>query len=333
MLRDEVPRVPRIDLNLLRVFDAVYEDRSILLASKRLHLSQSAVSHALTRLRESLQDELFIRTARGMQPSARAEAIAGPLREALLTIQRTVGVEAFDPARATRTFTLAINDYLSSVLLAPLLRRLAQQAPGVDLVVRPVTRLDLAEQIDVGRIDLALGVFAELPRRVHSACLWQQQDVLLMDPGHPLLKLPGVTLEALADCPLITLSVGGQEEGAVNGYILERGLARQSEMFDRQRLEQAFASIGRQPRYQLTLPHSLVLPELLAQSPLVAIVPGPLARAFERRFALCPRALPLALEAAPLMAIWHGRNSADPAHAWLRQQLLEVAATLSAESH
>ena len=329
MLRDQVPRVPRIDLNLLRVFDAVYEDRSILLASKRLHLSQSAVSHALTRLRESLQDELFIRTAKGMQPSARAEASAGPLREALLTIQHTVGVEPFDPASATRTFTLAANDYLSSVLLAPLLRRLAQVAPGVDLVVRPATRLDLAEQIDVGRIDLAVGVFAELPQRVHSACLWRQQDVLLMCPEHPLLELPALTLEALADQPLITLSVGGQEEGAVNGYILERGIARQSEMFDRQRLEQALAAIGRRPQYKVTLPHALVLPQLLEQSRLVAIVPQPLARAFEQRFGLCRRALPLAVEPSSLLAIWHGRNSADPAHLWLRQQLLEVAATLA----
>ncbi|MGY1450954.1 LysR family transcriptional regulator [Pseudomonas chlororaphis] len=329
MLRDEVPSVPRIDLNLLRVFDAVYEDRSILLASKRLHLSQSAVSHALTRLRESLQDELFIRTARGMQPSARAEAIAGPLREALLTIQRTVGVEAFDPSTATRTFTLAANDYLSAVLLVPLLRRLAQQAPGVELVLRPSTRLDLAEQIDVGRIDLALGLFAELPQRIHSTCLWQQQDVMLMCPGHPMLELPAVTLEALADYPLVTLSVGGQEEGAVNGYILERGIARQSEMFDRQRLEQALAAIGRRPDYKVTLPHSLVLPQMLEQSRWVAIVPAPLARAFEQRFALSQRALPLAVEPSPLLAIWHGRNSADPAHLWLRQQLLEVAATLA----
>ncbi|MCU7648310.1 LysR family transcriptional regulator [Pseudomonas piscis] len=332
MLRDEVPGLPRFDLNLLRVFAAVYEDRSILLASKRLHLSQSAVSHALTRLRESLQDELFIRTARGMQPSARAEAIAGPLREALLSIQRTVGVEAFDPASAVRTFTLASNDYLSSVLLAPLLQRLARQAPGVDLVVRPSTRLDLAEQIDVGRIDLAIGMFAELPRRVHSACLWEQRDVLLMCPGHPLLDLPQVTLPALADCPLVILSVGGQEEGAVNGYILERGIARQSEMFHRQQLEQAMAAIGRRPWYKLTLPHSLVLPQLLEQSPLVAIVPQPLARDLEQRFGLCQRPMPLALEPSPLLAIWHGRNDTDPAHLWLRRQLLDVAATLACQS-
>ncbi|RBJ66570.1 LysR family transcriptional regulator, partial [Pseudomonas sp. MWU12-2534b] len=151
-------------------------------------------------------------------------------REALLTIKHTVGVEPFAPASAPRTFTLAANDYLSSVLLAPLLRRLAQVAPGVVLVVRPATRLDLAEQIDVGRIDLAVGVFAELPQRVHTACLWRQQDLLLNCPEHPLLELRALTVEALADQPLITLSVGWQEEGAVNGYILERGIARQSEM-------------------------------------------------------------------------------------------------------
>ena len=83
----------RMDLNLLRVFDAVFEDQNLLRAGKRLHLSQSAISHALARLREALQDELFIRTARGMEPTARALAMAAPLREALRSIHDTLGVE------------------------------------------------------------------------------------------------------------------------------------------------------------------------------------------------------------------------------------------------
>src|SRR4051812_8613781 len=99
----------RMDLNLLRVFDAVFEDQNLLRAGKRLHLSQSAISHALSRLREALQDELFIRTARGMEPTARALAMAAPLREALRSIHDTLGVQPFDPATASRTFVLAAN--------------------------------------------------------------------------------------------------------------------------------------------------------------------------------------------------------------------------------
>lgn len=326
MLQDDVvPSATRLDLNLLRVFDAVYQARSILRASKRLNLSQSAVSHALSRLRESLSDELFIRTSKGMEPSVRAHAIAGPIRDALRLIQRTVGVDSFDPATTSRTFTLAANDYVTSILVSRLVRRLANIAPGIKLVVRPSTRLDLAEQIDVGRIDLALGTFADLPRRVQCVAIWEQQDVLLMRAGHPLLSGAQVTLEHLASQSWAVVSVGGQEEGAVNGYISERGLARQSDMFDRQSLEQALASIDQVPRYALTLPHALALPDVLGDSDLLSVVPEPLACAFQTKFGLCQRPLPYPAPVSMLQAVWHARNQSDPGHLWLRRQLVELA--------
>ncbi len=234
MKRTQAPLSPkRIDLNLLRVFDAVFEDRNLLRAGKRLHLSQSAISHALARLREALQDELFVRTAKGMEPTARALAMATPLREAMRAIHDTLGVQPFDPATATRRFVVAANDYVTSVLLTRLVRRMGEAAPLSDLVVRPSTRLDLAEQIDVGRIDIALGIFADLPSRFQSARLWVQDDVLVFRRGHPLARRKP-RIDDLAEFPLLTVSLGGQEEaGAVSGFIIERGLARQSEMFDR----------------------------------------------------------------------------------------------------
>ena len=117
------PNPGRIDLNLLRVFDAVFEDQNLVRAGKRLHLSQSAISHALSRLREALQDELFVRTAKGMEPTARALAMAAQLREALRSIHDTLGVRPFDPAPPPRkSFVLAANDYVTSVLLTRLSR-------------------------------------------------------------------------------------------------------------------------------------------------------------------------------------------------------------------
>ena len=314
----------RMDLNLLRVFDAVFEDRNLLRAGKRLHLSQSAISHALGRLRDALEDELFVRTAKGMEPTARAMAMAAPLREALRSIVDTLGVQPFAPETATRRYVVAANDYVTSVLLTGLGQQMALRSPGADLVVRPSTRLDLAEQLDVGRIDIAIGIFAEVPARFHSGLVWAQEDVLVMRKGHPLRRRT-LKLDDLADFALVTVSLGGSEEGAVSGYIVERGLARQSEMFDRQALEDALSAIGRRPRYQVTVPHSLAVPEILAGSDLVSILPAPLAAAFASRGALHFKSLPYAAPGASLRAIWHRRHEHDPAHAWLRSLIFELA--------
>lgn len=163
--------IGRIDLNLIKVFDAVFEDRNLLLAGKRLNLSSSAVSHALTRLRQVVDDELFVRTVTGMMPTARAHAMAGDLRDSLDKITATLGVDALDPAMSSRRFVVAANDHLTAVLVARLTRMITLEAPQIDLVVRPSTRLDLAEQIDVGRIDLALGRVQQVPERLRSMAL------------------------------------------------------------------------------------------------------------------------------------------------------------------
>lgn len=314
----------RIDLNLLRVFDAVFEDRNLLRAGKRLHLSQSAISHALSRLRDALQDELFVRTAKGMEPTARALAMAAPLREALHSIHDTLGVQPFDPATAKRKFVVAANDYLTSILLTRLVHHMRDAAPSCDLVVRPSTRLDLAEQIDVGRIDVALGIFADVPGRFQSVRLWAQEDVLVFRKGHPLRRRKP-RIDDLAAFPLLTVSLGGQEEGAVSGFILERGLARQSEMFDRSALEDALAAAGQRPCYRVTVPHSLAVPDLLAGSDMISIVPAPLASGFLVRRDLVARPLPYPTQRAIVRAVWHRRNEHDPAHLWLREQLAGLA--------
>ncbi|MED5607709.1 LysR family transcriptional regulator [Pseudomonas sp. JH-2] len=317
----------RIDLNLLRVFDAVFEERNLLRAGKRLHLSQSAISHALGRLREALQDDLFVRTARGMEPTARATAMAGPLRSALLQIQATLGAEPFEPQRAQRRFVVAANDYVSQLLLGHLGRRLGELGPLVDLTIRPSTRLDLASQIDIGHIDIAIGVFADLPVRFQALELWREGESLVLRKGHPLADR-GIDRRALAGYPLVTVSLGGQEEGAVGGFIMERGLARQSEMFGRQALEDAYADAGTAPRVRIAVAHSLAIPALLRDTDMVALVPSQLAAEFARDGAFLARAVPYEAPISVVRAVWHRRNQQDPAHAWLRQQIAEVAGQL-----
>ncbi|MCY1221367.1 PCP degradation transcriptional activation protein [compost metagenome] len=317
----------RVDLNLLRVFDAIFEDRNLLLAGKRLHVTQSAVSHALGRLRDLLGDDLFVRTARGMEPTARAMSMAEPLRSALRQIEAALGIEPFVPDTARREFVVAANDYITWLLLAPLSERLAALAPHVNVSIRPSTRLDLAGQIDLGRIDIAVGIFADVPGRFHATTLWEQADVLLMRQAHPVAHRT-VTREDLRTYPLLTVSTGGQEEGAVSGFITERGLARQSEMFSRQSLEEAFPDMDAGPRLRISVAHSLAIPALLRNSDMLALVPGPLARAFVSQGGWVCRATPYAASVAAVRAIWHARNAHDPALQWLRGGLAGIAASL-----
>jgi DNA-binding transcriptional LysR family regulator len=316
--------IGRTDLNLLKIFDAVYEERNLVLAGKRLNLTQSAVSHALGRLRELVGDELFMRTGKGMVPTGRATAMAPALRDSLRRIEATLGAERFAPEESTRRFVVAANDHLTAVLIAPLSRELQEAAPGVDLVIRPSTRLDLAEQIDLGRIDLAIGIFAQVPSRLNSRTLMSQGEAILMRRGHPAARRK-FTLRDMAKYPLVTVSVGGEEEGAVGGFILERGLARQSEMFDRQALEEALQPGQERPRARVTVPHSLAIPELLRDTDMLSIVPASLAVALVKNSDLLRRQPPYQAETSTIRAVWHGRDEHDAGHAWLRDMVAKTA--------
>lgn len=306
--------VDRIDLNLLRVFNIVYEERNLQRAARRLNLSHSAISHALGRLREALGDDLFVRSANGMQPTARAQAMAAPLRNALQQIGGALGNEPFAPATAQRDFVIAATDYVTLLLLDRLSSQLQALAPLTNLIIRPSTRIDLAGQLDLGRIDVAIGVFADIPPRFGAIPLWTQTDTLCMRPGHPLAG-HGVTSADLATYPLLAISLGGAEEGAVDGFLSERGLARESDMFDR-------AALPDTARLRMLVPHSLTVPALLRSSDMLALLPSSLSQLFAEREGLLTAPLPYPARSRQMQAIWHTRSDGDPALSWLRSQLM-----------
>ena len=242
-----------LDLNLLRVFDAVMEECSVLRASQKVCISQSAVSHSLARLREMLDDELFIRTTAGMQPTARAMAVAGIVRDALKSLEAAIELPKFEPATSTRKFTIAASDFTTMVLASRLLHVLRTEAPHVDLAIKPVTRIDLAEQIDLGRIDAAIGTFQREPSRFKSDFLFEYDDVLIT---HASQRLGVVTAEILAGIPIIVVSFGG-EQGCRRGF---HRRARRSEMYDWVSFERAMSASKQAARIAISLPHFLALP-------------------------------------------------------------------------
>src|SRR3979411_2620429 len=151
------PKLGAIDLNLLVVFDAIMRDRSVTRAGQRLGLSQPAMSHALTRLRHMLKDELFVRSPNGLVPTPRPEELATPIRIALDGLQQSLEPVQFDPSKATTTFRIAVENYAAIVLVAPIAAQIAKIAPGVKLDFRPSGTLNVLELLDRSELHLAIG--------------------------------------------------------------------------------------------------------------------------------------------------------------------------------
>jgi DNA-binding transcriptional LysR family regulator len=314
----------RLDLNLLRVFDAVMEERSVLRAGQRICLSQSGVSHALARLREMLGDELFIRTTTGMQPTARALAMAPLIRDAWRSLEAAIGLPKFEPGTSTRRFTIAASDFVTTLMVPHLLCLLRREAPHVDLVIRPESRIDLVEQIDLGQIDAAIGTFSGVPDRFQSNSFFSYDDVLIASSSLGLGKL---SLEKLAGLSIAAVSMHC-EEGIVDGFLSERGLGWRSEMYDRAALDRAFTGWTHGPRLTILLPHFLALPSLLQDAHLAAIVPRPLARALVRMHPLSMYELPYRSSLVDVGVLWHARNTDDAPQEWLRDMLRRAAQPL-----
>src|SRR5258708_6253689 len=173
------------DLNLLIVFDAVMQDRSVPRAGGRIGLSQPAMSQALNRLRYVLKDELFVRTPEGMVPTPRAEMLAQPLRTALSEMQLALEPAAFDPAASDRRFALAVNNYAAVVLAPPLVAAVSAAAPGVQLDLRPSGTLDIIDRLDRGDLDLTVGSMDSPGERFATAPLLEDPFVMVTRRGHP----------------------------------------------------------------------------------------------------------------------------------------------------
>ncbi|WP_334273114.1 LysR family transcriptional regulator [Bradyrhizobium symbiodeficiens] len=179
----------KLDLNLLRVFSAVMEENSVLRASQRVCLSQSAVSHALARLRGMLDDELFIRTPTGMKPTARALAMAPLIREAWRSLEMAIGSPRFEPSNSTRQFVIVASELVTTVVVPKLLELLRREAPLVNFIIRPDCGIDLTEQIHLGNVDAAIGAFSQIPEQLRSLPLFTFDDVLVTSSSIRLGRL------------------------------------------------------------------------------------------------------------------------------------------------
>ena len=317
-----------LDLNLLRVMDALGEEQSVTRAARRLGLTPSAISHALNRLRYLLKDELFVRGPAGMRPTPRALEIGPQVRQGLLQLQLALVATEFVPEATERQFTIICGDYAGAVLLPGVMALLRAEAPRAELRIRPGSGR-IVEDLDAGRADLALGGFRRVPERFETEFLFSDSMVWTLSAKHPYARGP-LTLERLVALP--HLIVAPDEDGsAIDGVVLEHGLERRVMRDDSEALEGAFAARGLSRRVGLTIPNGLAAPAIVGESDSAALLPRRLAAAYAARYGLKLFAPPYKAQPFDMSALWHRGLGDQPALVWLRSLFRRVAAGLDSD--
>lgn len=303
-----------LDLNLIRVFDALMSERSATRAGERIGLSQPAVSAALSRLRHALNDQLFVRRGNDMVPTPHAEELAPLARSALSQIERMIEAPAnFEPARLERQFTLMGSDFVSSLLMPALATRIGERAPGVVLRLRDTSIGDVPRRLREDTIDLAIEPAMPAQEGVSALTLLRSPFAVIAAAGHPRLAEAGlrpgdaVPLELYCALPHALRSVDGALTGVIDGVL---------------------AAMGRQRRVALTLPQFEAVALAVAGGTYVAALPEQFARAAAARLPLEIYRLPIDVAAPEIQMLWHTRHDAESAHRWLREQILEVVRQL-----
>jgi DNA-binding transcriptional LysR family regulator len=299
--------VAGFDLNLLKAFDALFAERHVTRAGQRIGLSQPAMSGALIRLREVFNDELFVRSPTGMQPTPRADDLAGPISSALRVIRSVLQDDGFDPATADHIITIAMTDYAAFVLLPPLLARLAVEAPHLDVRIRGIFGKDeVVDLLDSGEVSLALSVPVDASARILTHPLFREGFACIARPGHPAFA-EGADIEAFAAAPHLLVSPEGDRAGLVDRRLAALGLAR---------------------RVVLSLPQFLVAPFVVADTDLIATLASRVARRFAAaNVGIVVHEPPIALSDWPLAMMWHRRVDDHPATSWMRDCIAGIAAS------
>lgn len=310
------------DLNLLRIFDVLLEERSVTKAGVRLGLSQSAVSHALSRLRHMLNDELFVRGPSGMRPTPRALEIATRIHAPLAQLHAALARTEFDPASSQRRFTLVAGAYGAAVLAPPLVRRLAELAPHAELVVGGYGGA-LPGLLDAGAADFAVAWVISAPERFAFDPLVTEELAWAVSAGAPLARLPAVGLADLAATSHIAIARPAQ-----TGDNAERGLVSRSSWEDDGALERALAEAGFTRRVAVTVPDTSTALAVASRSDMATLVPRRLAGPWAEAGLLKLIAPPYLSPPVDIGLMFLKDRLQEAPIAWLRSLIQEVVREL-----
>lgn len=315
----------KLDLNLLVAFDALSRERNVTRAAQRTGVTQSAMSHALSRLRELLGDPLLVRGRDGMMLTPRAEALVVPLRSGLSILGRALAQPAiFDPGSARRAFRIASPDLFDVLVVPRLLQRIRTEAPGIDVVVAPLAERGLAERLESGELDVAVvprvdPVGAAEPDRppagLMQSRLFRDRFVCFLRAGHPALsagmkakrRALRLSVQTFSELSHALISPSGEGPGFIDQLLAERGLRR---------------------RVALRIPHFYAALAIVSKSDLVLTAPHALRYLTSEPSTVEVLECPLSLPKHSVNLLWHERYAKDPSHVWLRQLLSDVSRDL-----
>lgn len=296
--------ISRFDLNLFVVLDTIASEGNITRASQKLHLTQPAVSHALGRLREQLGDPLFVRQGTQMLPTPYARTLLGPVREALQALEKSIAEEpAFDPATARRTFHLGLRDVFEATMLPPLVTRLQQEAPGIELASVRIDRRDVESELAAGTLDLALDVPLAMGETIRQRRVSRDRLVVVARPDHPAL---GEMLDLDTYLAQSHVLVSSRRKGwGLEDHELNRE--------------------GKRRHIALRCQHYFAACRVVSRTDLLLTMPEQYARIASAQYGNRIHPFPLPTQALDAHLYWHAGADRDPANRWLREQLITLA--------
>ncbi len=294
-------KLRRLDLTVLLVFLGLLRHRKATLVAGQLGLTQSAISHALRRLREAFGDELFLRRPHGMEPTTVAAALEPQVRLAVDALRDAVGgARSFDPATATGTLNISAWDSVQSLVAPGLVARLLSDAPGLRLRLRMLARPAALDALAAGEIDLALGYFRGIPDNLLSETLYDESYLVA---GRPDVIGAELTLARFLDLPHVLVSPQGDFSGIVDVTLAARGESR---------------------RVVAAIPQFFPALATVAATGAVATLPADVARRYAPAFGLALAPPPLPLRRFAVSALRHRRNASDPRLAWVTDALRDI---------
>lgn len=289
-----------LDLNLLKAFVMLLDECNVSRAAKRLSVTQPAMSGILNRLRESFNDPLFVRVQHGMQPTERALQLGQTARKILQEISTMLQPPVLEPEKLTMTLRIAAMDYVQQIIALPLILRLRRLAPNVRVALLSVQGASIKTLFEQNKIDLALVSRMHLSPEMPQTLLYEERYVCAMSQQHPMAN-QALSLDQFCELPFAMLSYNGGEFSGATDIALQK--------------------IGRQRKVMVSVNHISLLPQLLQDSDLVAVLPEHLAQTLPNVHLQTP---PLDVDAFTMMMAWHERTEQDPAHQWLRNVLQEI---------
>jgi DNA-binding transcriptional LysR family regulator len=294
--------ISRVDLNLFIVFEAIYMEGSVTRASQKLNLTQPAISHALGRLRLLFGDPLFVRQGHAMVSTPLARSIIEPVRRSLRGFEVTLnGLDQFDPATTRKQFTLSLRDVLESTVLPPLIARICERAPLVDIAAIQAERRELESELAAGTLDLAIDVLLPLSSDILHSRIMVDKTVVVARKDHPRIQ-GELDLETYLQQDHILASSRRRGPGL--------------EDFELSRL-------GLQRRIRLRCQHYFAACRVVSQSDLLLTMPERYAQVANRQFENQILPFPTELPPFDVYLYWHANVDGDPANRWLRDQVTQ----------